>query len=96
MVEFNPSSIFLIGGIQDRSISSKTWIINPNDDFQMKEGPSLNVARFGQACGKFKLNGKLILVVAGGYIHDSVELMDPESNLGWINGIKIHFFIAIN
>ena len=42
--------------------------------------------RFAQTCGKFKVNGKLILVVAGGYAHDTVEILDPLSDQGWIRG----------
>ena len=43
------------------------------------------------SCGKMKINGKIMLVVAGGdfrgTILDSVELLDPSANeLTWIWG----------
>ena len=40
MIKFDPSTIFIIGGIQDRSVSNKTWIVNPMDDFKMRPGHS--------------------------------------------------------
>ena len=55
------------------------------------EGPPLQVKRFAQTCGKFKVNGRLILVVAGGYAHDTVEILDPLSDQGWIRGTTIQF-----
>ena len=49
-------------------------------------GPSLHVPRFAHACGQMNLNGKVHLVVAGGYVHDTVELLDPVSGQGWRSG----------
>ena len=40
MIKFDPLTIFIIGGIQDRSVSNKTWIVNPMDDFKMRPGHS--------------------------------------------------------
>ena len=86
-------------GFQNGAISGKTWIINPSDNFVIKEGPTLNVARSFHSCGKMKLNGKkTVLVVAGGTHLDeclnSVEILDPKSKQGWIKGtyIKVIFF----
>ena len=53
----------------------------------------MNVARSGHSCAKMVLKDKVYLVVAGGYDEyrwmgalDSVELLDPTSNKGWILG----------
>ena len=37
------------------------------------------------SCTKMNLNGKIVIVTAGG-ISDSVELLDPLANDGWIPG----------
>ena len=36
MIEYLPSSIYIIGGIQERSISDQVWIVNPNANFTMR------------------------------------------------------------
>ena len=81
-------------GFQNGTITGKTWIINPSDNFVIKEGPTLNVARSNHSCGKMKLNGKNIIVVAGGThldeFLDSVELLDPKSKHGWIKGTYLY------
>ena len=101
MVQYNSNSIYIIGGKQNGSTSNKTWIVNPNkfvlqdskskiQDFDIREGPPLRKARAYHSCGKMEVNGKVLLVVAGGegksYL-DSVEILDPTSNKGWIKGI---------
>ena len=95
MIKFDPLTIFIIGGIQDRSVSNKTWIVNPMDDFKMRPGPSLHVPRFAHACGQMNLNAKAHLVVAGGYVHDTVELLDPASGQGWRSGIYNTYLLII-
>ena len=58
--------------------------------FQIKEGPPLNFARYAHCCGKMLIHGKIILVVAGGSTRniciDTVELLDPTSDKGWVLG----------
>ena len=73
--------------------STKTWMVDP-ETFHIQPGPQLNIARSGHSCSKMVLNDKVYLVVAGGYDEyrwngavDSVELLDPSSNKGWILGI---------
>ena len=96
MVKINETAIYIIGGVLNISLndtawikrlSNKTWIINPEKDFQMTEGPELTVPRSGHSCGKFRTNGKFIIVVAGGYVSpiwlDSVEFLDMSSSIGW-------------
>ena len=99
MVQIDSKTIYLIGGWQDRVISNKTWIINPINNLDMSSGPNLNEAREWHSCNKMKINGKIILVVAGGknkckYTQrnrtmNSVELLDTTSaNQGWIKGMN--------
>ena len=99
MVQIDSKTIYLIGGWQDRVTSNKTWIINPINNLDMSSGPNLNEARVWHSCNKMKINGKIILVVAGGknkckYTQrnrtmNSVELLDTTStNQGWIKGMN--------
>ena len=82
-------SVYLIGGFQDGCISTKTWIVNP-DDFHVSQGPSLTYERCRHSCGKMIINEKVILVVAGGTganeTGDSVEFLDTSSDQGWVLG----------
>ena len=52
----------------------------------MREGPNLNIARCGHSCNKMIINDKVFIIVAGGFFEDSVELLDPMSDQGWIFG----------
>ena len=75
-------------------MSNKTWIVDPTNGFEIKEGPSLNKARFGHGCAKMTLNGRTILVVAGGFnddyeTFDSVEILDPSENNIWTQGLYL-------
>jgi len=102
-VQFDSNSVYLIGGLQNESRSKKTWIVNPKDinpNVQhwhhhshvlknIKKGPPLAVSREGAACGKFSIGGRVFIVIAGGYKEDSVELLDPLSDKGWILGPKL-------
>ena len=93
MVLYNDlSMIYIIGGYQDRKLSNRTWIVDLSNGFTIKEGPSMNFARSCHATGKIKVNGKTLLVVAGGefkpgHISDSVEILDPLTGNGWIQGL---------
>ena len=55
MVLVNPTTIYLIGGFQNRQVSNKTWIINPTNNLQIKVGPSLNTARSCHSCSKMQI-----------------------------------------
>ena len=110
MIEYDNNAIFLIGGVQngtgslqERSVqhSKKTWIVDPTNGFEIKEGPALNVARSFHCGGKMIVDGKVILFVAGGEGHgpasefnilDSVEFLDPSSmEQGWKLGKIFHY-----
>ena len=48
----------------------------------------MNIPRRGHACGKFEKDGKIVIIVAGGYDQslqdlDSVEYLIPSSGQGW-------------
>ena len=97
VVQIDSKTIYLIGGQQDGVTSNKTWIINPINNFDIISGPNLNEARDCHSCNKMKINGKIILVVAGGSTGgrnnnrtmNSVELLDTTStNQGWIKGMN--------
>ena len=96
MVQINESTIFIIGGYVNKQrnesslnkeVSKKTWIIDSTKDFQVREGPSLNVFRSGHACSKFEIDGKYVVIVVGGYVSsnwlESVEILDMSSSLVW-------------
>ena len=95
MIQYDASTILLIGGLQDGCISGKTWIINPENGFEIKEGPPLNIARYRHSCAKMvSSNGKVLIIVAGGINKaavKSVEIWDPVSNEGWTFGPSLPF-----
>merc|ERR1711993_40132 len=84
MVRIDSSTVLIIGGFQNGSNSNKVWEVDLSNNFTIKEGPCLNVPRNGHSCAKMNLNGKVIIVVAGGNdgksCLDSVELLDPHLN----------------
>ena len=57
---------YIFPGYQGDYVSKKTWIVNPLLDFEIREGPSMIVERREHSCGKMEINGKFLLVVAGG------------------------------
>ena len=88
MIQYDEKSIYIIGGYQNGSISNKTWIVDPTNEFQIKEGPSLKKSRCNHGCAKMTLNGRTILVVAGGAgAEHSVEILDPLGNNVWTPGM---------
>ena len=98
MIQYDEKSIYIIGGRQNGDSapgvwSSNTWIIDPTNRFKIREGPSLNEKRCTHGCAKMNMNGKTVLVVAGGFNFDSklqsVEILDPSSNKGWVKGLLI-------
>ena len=91
MIKCNETSIYIIGGQQNGSLSNKTWIANPKNGFEIVEGPPLNVKRRGHSCGKLEKNGKTMLIVAGGYDEslkdlNSMEYLIPSDAKTWILG----------
>ena len=96
MIQYDNDFVYIIGGIQDYSISNKTWRINIKNNFLIEEGPPLNIPRAGHSCGKININGKVSIIVTGGTSNgssylDSVELLDPTSGQVWEYGPKLPF-----
>ena len=94
MIQYDEKSIYIIGGNQTDLRSKKTWIVDPTNEFQIKEGPSLNKGREFHGCAKMTINGRTILVVAGGWGNgyetlDSVEIIDPLGNNVWTQGLYL-------
>ena len=84
MVQTDRSTIFVIGGRQDYYVSNQVWIVNPEKEFQIIQSENLKIAREGSCCGKMIINGTMIVVVAGGWGEDSVEiLINPRANKIW-------------
>ena len=50
---------------EDKNIG--TWIFDPSDNYKIKKGPSLNCGRRSSACAKMIINGRIFIVVVGGY-----------------------------
>ena len=88
MVQYRSDSILLIGGSQNgNEDSDKTWIIDPTNDFNMTEGPSLKQGRMYHSCGKMKDEyGNVIVIVAGGYGMNSVERLNTTHMKEWVKG----------
>ena len=62
MIQYNEKSIYIIGGNQNFSITNKTWIVDPTNEFRITDGPSLNKARYHHRCAKMTVNGRTLLV----------------------------------
>ena len=95
MIRTDPNTIYLIAGKQNGKISNKTWILEFSDstpnNLNIKEGPTLSTERSMHTCGKMIVNGKIRIVVAGGWNDtkylDSVEILDPNAlGEGWVSG----------
>ena len=70
--------------------------MDPTNEFKIKEGPSLNEGRRFHGCAKMTLNGRTIMVVAGGVDDDyetldSVEILDPSGSNVWTPGLYLKF-----
>ena len=92
MIQINAFTIFIIGGwLGGGNKSTATWVVDPSNNFRLKEGPSLNVPRNGHSCSKMTINGRVLIVVAGGSdgqsCLDSVEILDLNYPV-WIQGTK--------
>ena len=93
MIQYDKKSIYIIGGGQNGLLFKNTWIVDPTNEFKITKGPSLNNGRSHHSCAKMTLNGRTILVVAGGDgyggVLDSVEILDPSENNIWTQGLYL-------
>ena len=75
-MKYNSTSIFIIGGVNydtdytpALNMLSSTWIFDPENDFHVKQGPSLKHGRKTHSCGILETSkGKSLIIVAGGRI----------------------------
>ena len=109
MVQVNEKTIYILGGDQNGHKSQKTWVIHGDPitrKFKTKPGPLLKIERRQLSCAKMKIDGKVIIIVAGGIDLDDenlnngkfnstcVELLDTSMpDQGWTLGIKLNLGI---
>ena len=108
VIKIDPNIVYIIGGTQSgtqgKQESNKTWTVDTSiQDFNVNlispiSSFDLNHSRSRHSCGKMTLkNGNEIIIVAGGMFErnglDSVEILDPSLNNGWILGPKLPFKI---
>ena len=93
VIQLDENSIYLIGGIINGSLSCKrTWIVNPKDNFKIKEGPTLNFSQngfFGVA--KMKIDGQTFIVVAS--CDENVDILHPNENK-WVKGDSYFYLFS--
>merc|ERR1712062_676983 len=84
----------VIGG-WDGYYRVESYFINVKTN-QRTNGPSLNTARYGHACGELQLNGKSYIIVTGGWNGAplrSTEVLDKNNvGQGWQIGKNLRFF----
>ena len=102
-IQINKTTILVTGGIPTwPNYSAKTWFQN-FETLKQEDGPKMRKTRQGHACGKLKINGDTVLVVAGGFtkVGGEVEklvatdfLNLDSGNLVWTKGtlLKINSF----
>ena len=92
MVQYAPNLILIIGGTQNKTLTSKdTWIIDIENDFDVIKGPTLRFKRKYHACGKFNDEyGHTIVIVAGGYNEFMVEFLNTTLMNEWKIGRYLH------
>jgi len=86
-VPWDSEKFFVIGGFGSRD-RVKSYFINVKTN-QRTNGPSLNTARNGHACGELEVNGKTFIIVTGGWngyynYPRSTEVLDKNNvGQGW-------------
>jgi hypothetical protein len=99
MVTVNPTTVMVIGGLQNGLIPGKTFYYTFREE-SLTEGPELKNKREGHSCGKIrrsKESQEMSIIVAGGYdgssYFSSVEILDVGSN-EWQTGPELPFGIV--
>ena len=104
IVKIKENAIYIIGGRQNGNISSDVWIVDPTNNYSVTQGPSLKTSRYEFSCGTMEVDGRTMIVVAGGYTKpktflDTVEILDPllseegggKPNISWSFGPKLPY-----
>ena len=77
-IKISENEIFVIGGrVGDYDYLNDVWIYDPQNGFVRTQGPSLTTERYDHSCSTMKDGKKTLIVTAGGYDLDSVEIYDP-------------------
>ena len=66
-VKLSAQEIFLIGGWDGSQCINQVWVFDPQNEFERKEGVSLNMKRCSHSCSIMRDGEKIVIVVAGGY-----------------------------
>ena len=66
MVKISKTMVVVIAGNQNKEISRKVWLIDPQQNFEIEEWPKLNNKRRHHTCESITINHKLTIVCAGG------------------------------
>ena len=102
-VPWDSDTFFIIGGDYG-SKRDESHFINVKTN-RRTNGPSLNTARSGHACGEMDVNGKSYIIVTGGVCWNgdglrvdlrSTEVLDKNNvEQGWQKGKNLKFFLNI-
>ncbi len=95
----NSTTVMVIGGSQNDSTSSNTYLFNTEFEIWVK-GPQLKTKRVLHSCGRIRKNSQsqdFSIIVAGGFDYDasnlpSVEILDLDSK-EWRKGPDLPFGI---
>ena len=88
----NSTTAIAIGGYTGHGdLRNESWFYNfDNEEQGWVQGPSLEVARAGHACGTLKdseNDGKTVVIAAGGHDKSSAEILDVTSKHPvWLKG----------
>jgi hypothetical protein len=102
MVTVNSTTVMVIGGIQNRQTSGKTFYFTLGEE-SWTEGPELKNKRSHHSCGKIRKNKdsqEMSIIAAGGWdggsaYLSSVEILDEGSN-EWQTGPELPFGIYVS
>ena len=94
-IKWDSETVMIIGGLDTkRRKRAETYFINVRTN-TLKNGPSLNNARYVFACEELKVHGQSYIVVSGGSGADkSTEVLDKTNiGQGWQKGTKQKHFL---
>ena len=99
VIKVDEKRIFILGGYQNGKPSNKTWIVDPTNNFNIEEGPSMNMKRVQFSGSTLNIGAKKYILVAGGHrkvagrifthtdYYDTTELLDISMpGQEWIKG----------
>ena len=95
MVLLQPTSVLVIGGVQDETWYSSSTFFFDTDTEEWSDGPKLNGGRRSFSCGKLQADSGSSqdrVIVAGGWngaVISSTEILDVDSIYGWSSGPEL-------